>query len=71
MIDETRRRSRRNTKWYIQALRYIAGRIPEDANGIPGAILAFIENRLLNGLSDSVTAGWLANDIDREDAEGE
>jgi len=69
-IDETRDRSRSSTRWYVQALR----RLVVSLQAMDGPVLGRIARaalKLLNGLADSVTAGWLADDIDREGTEGE
>ena len=68
VIEETRHRSRRDAKWYISKLRYLADSLRQLDGPVLGAI-AKTAQKLLDGLADKITAGWLANDIDREDAE--
>ena len=69
-ITETRHRSRNVVQWYIRKLRYLADSLRKLDGPVLGAV-ANTTQKLLDGLADKITAGWLADDIDREDAERE
>jgi hypothetical protein len=70
IIEETRRRSRGVVRWYVGKLRRLADLLRK-LDGPALEAVAKTARGLLNGLADKITAGWLADDINREGAERE